>query len=538
MVRRERRSSFGGEDEYAFRHVLVRDVAYGQIPRAARADRHVRAAGWTRASDARTTRPSSSPITTPPPSSSARTPPPARGSHSRRAGERALRLNAFANSERFYAAAMELWPDEPERAYVLAAHARARFLAEGGAAAELDEAVEALRATGDIEAAAEAAVLATHAAWRAGHEIEARERFETVRAWLTGRPPSKALAAVLAEQARLEVFAAGGADTAEISAEALRLAEDLGLDELRASVLTTMGVAASFAGDHAGSDELYAQAIAIDAPAAASEVTRALVNRVVNAITAGDYAETRRRHRVASEYAARIGDSRQTLWLDVSEMFYALADGRWDEALARAEAFLAKVAPLGGHYLEDAVRIARAEILASRGLEGPHADLAWVAERLDLTQDWQSLLPRLMMSAYVRSILGDDAEVQALLDRVHEVTFIPNAPGVGGATLAMVVRCGRTAEWSERLGNTVDTPRMRAAHLLLSGRTVEAADAYLQVAGASDEAAVRMLAAEQFVAEGRRAEADVQLQRALAFYRAVGASRIVRRAETLLAAAG
>jgi hypothetical protein len=30
----------------------------------------------------------------------------------------------------------------------------------------------------------------------------------------------------------------------------------------------------------------------------------------------------------------------------------------------------------------------------------------------------------------------------------------------------------------------------------------------------------------------------VQLQRALAFYRAVGASRIVRRAETLLAAAG
>ncbi len=36
MVRRERRSSFGGEDEYAFRHVLVRDVAYGQIPRAAR----------------------------------------------------------------------------------------------------------------------------------------------------------------------------------------------------------------------------------------------------------------------------------------------------------------------------------------------------------------------------------------------------------------------------------------------------------------------------------------------------------------------
>ena len=34
-MRRERRSSVAGETQYAFRHVLVRDVAYGQIPRAA-----------------------------------------------------------------------------------------------------------------------------------------------------------------------------------------------------------------------------------------------------------------------------------------------------------------------------------------------------------------------------------------------------------------------------------------------------------------------------------------------------------------------
>jgi predicted ATPase len=46
FVRRERRSSVGGQDEYAFRHVLVRDVAYGQIPRAERAERHRRAAEW------------------------------------------------------------------------------------------------------------------------------------------------------------------------------------------------------------------------------------------------------------------------------------------------------------------------------------------------------------------------------------------------------------------------------------------------------------------------------------------------------------
>ena len=46
LVRRERRSSVAGEDEYAFRHVLIRDVAYGQIPRANRAERHRAAAEW------------------------------------------------------------------------------------------------------------------------------------------------------------------------------------------------------------------------------------------------------------------------------------------------------------------------------------------------------------------------------------------------------------------------------------------------------------------------------------------------------------
>ena len=46
MLRRERRSSVAADTEYAFRHVLMRDVAYGQIPRAQRADKHRRAAAW------------------------------------------------------------------------------------------------------------------------------------------------------------------------------------------------------------------------------------------------------------------------------------------------------------------------------------------------------------------------------------------------------------------------------------------------------------------------------------------------------------
>jgi tetratricopeptide (TPR) repeat protein len=49
LVRPARTSSMEGEHEYGFWHVLVRDVCYGQIPRAGRAARHQAAAAWIEA---------------------------------------------------------------------------------------------------------------------------------------------------------------------------------------------------------------------------------------------------------------------------------------------------------------------------------------------------------------------------------------------------------------------------------------------------------------------------------------------------------
>ena len=46
LVRAARTSSMEGESEYSFWHLLVRDVAYSQIPRAQRARRHRAAAEW------------------------------------------------------------------------------------------------------------------------------------------------------------------------------------------------------------------------------------------------------------------------------------------------------------------------------------------------------------------------------------------------------------------------------------------------------------------------------------------------------------
>ena len=46
FVRREHRSAVAGSKQYVFVHALVRDGAYGQMSRAARADVHRRVADW------------------------------------------------------------------------------------------------------------------------------------------------------------------------------------------------------------------------------------------------------------------------------------------------------------------------------------------------------------------------------------------------------------------------------------------------------------------------------------------------------------
>ena len=46
FVRRQRRTSVEGETELAFAHALVRDVAYGQISRPDRTEKHRRIARW------------------------------------------------------------------------------------------------------------------------------------------------------------------------------------------------------------------------------------------------------------------------------------------------------------------------------------------------------------------------------------------------------------------------------------------------------------------------------------------------------------
>ena len=163
FVRRERRSSVAGQTQYAFGHVLVRDVAYGQIPRAARAGKHAAAAGWIeslgRAEDhaemlayhylsvldlARGAGQDTAGL-----ASRAR-------AALQAAGDRVVALNAFAAAAGYYRTALALWPQDAHQQRAGLLRLLGTALHEAG---ELDQAEAVLAEGSRVAAAAGAAAL-------------------------------------------------------------------------------------------------------------------------------------------------------------------------------------------------------------------------------------------------------------------------------------------------------------------------------------------------------------------------------------------
>ncbi len=537
MLRRERRSAVAGETQYAFRHVLVRDVAYGQIPRAARSEKHLRAADWIESlgrADDQAELVVHHLLTAEELAGGGGGPSERTRLALRRAGERAVALGAFPAAERYFVQALVSWPeDDPDRPHLQAAHARARFRSAGDDA-PLGSAIEALERAGHVEAAGDLSAFTANALWYLGKAAEADAAVARARALLAGQPPSPALAAVLAESARLATFQGRYDDAAAESAEAIELATRFGLEELQAGLLATSGVLALVDGELAESCRLFEAAVEL-APPGSPALFRALANLGTVAITEGDAAAWAPRHAAAVEAATRSGDKPNLLWLEAAGIDDAFRTGRWDETLRRADAFLAS----GRHYVERSVMLVKAQILASRGFTDDALALRDGAlERLAGTTDIQASIPTLFSAAWVSLIVDDEARAAELVRQVLPIVQATRhrAPGVGASEIVTAMRVGDADDWIAHHARHAETRRVLAALALLAGRWTEAADLWARVSP-YDEAIARLHGARELVAAGRRAEADVQLQRGLAFFRAVGATRVVRGAEALLAAA-
>jgi hypothetical protein len=95
---------------------------------------------------------------------------------------------------------------------------------------------------------------------------------------------------------------------------------------------------------------------------------------------------------------------------------------------------------------------------------------------------------------------------------------------------------GRAGEFVAAAQAVPGGPWLDGAIAFASGELTRAAAIFGEIGTRPDEADARFAAATELVDLGRRAEADVQLEHSLAFWRAVGATAYVREAEALLTA--
>jgi hypothetical protein len=277
------------------------------------------------------------------------------------------------------------------------------------------------------------------------------------------------------------------------------------------------------------------------APAGSPEEGRAATNRSLVSYAEGDLDGGAVWLDRAAEACTRISDRPGLIWLEtgVIEVRYYL-QGRWDVALVRIESLLATMQAVGGHYLAPQVLLTRASILAARDeTDAAALDLETALARVEDTSDLQYQMPILIDSVSVCLLLGDGERASSIAERAAVTASAGprrGAPPLSADNAVTLTRCGLAPHFLERFRESAATPRIVAARLVFSGKSIEAAELYARISP-EEEAVVRLLAAEQLAAAGHIAEADAQSRRALAFYRAVGATRVVREAEKLLAAA-
>jgi class 3 adenylate cyclase/tetratricopeptide (TPR) repeat protein len=546
FVRRQKRSSVEGETEFAFAHALVRDVAYGQIARADRAEKHRAVAEWIeglgRPDDhaemlahhwlsafelARAAGVEGADL-----ASRARL-------TLREAGDRAAALNAYPTAEKYYAEALKLWPDgDPDRADLL--FRRARSLHVSGDDRRQDallEARDALLAVAEAEPAAEAEAFLAHGAWYRGDRDAAERHFSQAEALVRDRGASASKARVLALSARFRMLKGDNEQAIRVAREALDLAEALSLDELRAHALTTIGSSNNRLELASGRPELEQAldiALAADSPIAATTLN----NLAVLAIWEGAWRRAYEIYDRAQEIAERFGDRDGLRFVRGNRIFASFALGQWDEALAAADVFISECAA-SPHYAEGIVRDARTSIRLARGdLTGAAEDRKWTLEQAHRVKDPQRLLPTLAATAVDLVLLGNEDEARAAAEET--IALAREHVDLTSAANHLVLVAGRLGvreELREIAELSPDGPWKSLTLAALHGDLVRAGDLYAQMGATTFEAGARLLGGEELIETGRRAEGEAELKKALGFYRSVGATFLTQRGERLLASA-
>ncbi|HKT02485.1 MAG TPA: adenylate/guanylate cyclase domain-containing protein [Rugosimonospora sp.] len=518
LIRRDMLASAGrgdGDGELTFRHVLLRDVAYGRLPRAARVTLHRRAADWLervsvegRHDGAAAVARHRLAVLTLAESLGADTGRDARAAREALtvAAQAAFATYAVAPALSHVEQALNLWPvdEEPdERRGCELLRCRLAFLADSerfyrdGGAKDLARLVERMREAGDGLGEARAETLLGLVEVVRVERQRALEHLGRAVELFADLPDSAAKAEAYGELARLRMVEYESAQALPAAQTAGEMAERLGLVDAAANARVTAAMARYIAGDRGGLDGLE-ECLVLCREQRLPALRRAAANLAVVQQEEGDIS---RAAQLQAESSSAQGAAVSAVLDHSEEAELAWFTGDWGTLLRAAEEYLDTDDSETTDW-DLQLRGRRACLRLLRG-EPPGDDLARC-----LAVARQSGFPRLLFVACGFTALG------------HALSGEPAAAAELVAELAGVWRSAPTAltvEWLSALAHTsalvapadpaaADTAAEVVGTTLIRTRWVDAAQSLVDGARAAAVGAHER-AAEAFVAAFRRYDA-------------------------------
>jgi tetratricopeptide (TPR) repeat protein len=539
FIRRDRRSSIAGETQYAFLHALVRDVAYGQIPRAERVEKHRHAAEWLaslagdRAEDhaemiahhyrealalAEAAGLDGSSLREP-----------ARRAFAQ-AAERAYALNAYLTAIQLGNEALALTPeDAPERPSLQLLVAYATWPVGRDEPGLLESARDGFLAQGDEGRAAEASAVLSRILFHRG-DVEASRRAGAQAVELARRvPPSPATGRALAQEARrVEISARDYEAALPLAREALAIAEELGDVSLASHALNTIGLARIDLGDAEGIAELERAVSIAEEGGHLSAAGPALNNlasclAIVGRLSDADTTLARTR-----EFVERHGHTAGLLWNDGEQVEIADLLGDLDRVFEWAERYFSH-SDAEELYQARGIWAARARSFLARGqVEQAVAEAERALARLRETGHDAQVAGQVLAAASrcLRAATRVE-EAEALLDETLSLVGKIAEHGIWDLPLHLV-ELDRGDEYLRPSENLTSHLWLAAGRAAARGDLVGGSEIYGRIGARFPEAWAALLAAER----GDTSRLDA----ALAYFEEQQATPYLQRCRALLQA--
>jgi class 3 adenylate cyclase/tetratricopeptide (TPR) repeat protein len=428
VVRPARATTMEGEVEYSFAHLLIRDVAYAQIPRTSRADRHRLAADWIETKAGARVEDLADVLAHHYVEALELTR--SAGGDDEElvelavrfltlAGNRALRLDV-ARAEQSYARALELIPpDHREYPRLLLDFGRALALGSRQKEAKdaLERAVEICRAAGARIETARALLLLAGPLARLADPRE-RSIIEEAVAILEGEDVGPDLVNAYETMAVFWYRQGIDADAGDWAERALTLAREQGLPEpVRA--LSIRGSSRLSQGERQGREDLD-RALELGLARGLGRETAAIYNDLgLLLMTIDGPVQSLASYRKGIDFAQRRGLAEIEFILNASMLESLYHAGEWDEVL-ELSASLERETDVPRDLV--AVRHVKADTLVSRGeLERADELIEWLLGVRQETAETQFVLPVLTIAAQVRLARGRRSDTAGLLTELERL---------------------------------------------------------------------------------------------------------------------